>query len=309
MGGVAMSPLPATVPVLLSTAIGTALCAASANALNQIQEVPFDAQMTRTRMRPLVRKAISPVHATTFALATGAAGPVILWTMVNPTTALLGAANIVLYAGVYTWLKRTSIWNTWVGAIVGGLPPLMGWTACGGHLFPSPAHPIEPFLPSFLSTTSVVDPSLIDNPLAPLALFMFLFSWQFPHFNSLSYFVRGSYAQGGYKMLSVLSPSKNALVSLRHSLLQIPICSILVPLSGLTTWAFAITSLIPNMVCVQAAWLFWKYGGEQRARLVFQHSLWYLPVLLGLMMFHKQGMDWMSWMGLRRDSIEEEGHV
>ncbi|KAG6814995.1 hypothetical protein H0H87_005967, partial [Tephrocybe sp. NHM501043] len=100
MSGVALSPLPASVPILLSTALGTALCCASANALNQLQEIPLDAQMARTRNRPLVRRAISPLHATGFALATGLAGPAILWTMVNPTTAVLGAANIALYAGV-----------------------------------------------------------------------------------------------------------------------------------------------------------------------------------------------------------------
>ena len=129
MSGVALSPSPATLPVLLSTALGTALCSASANTLNQLQEVPFDAQMARTRSRPLVRRAISSLHATGFAAVTGIVGPALLWT-VNPTTAILGASNIVLYAGVYTWMKRKSPLNTWVGSVVGAIPPLMGWTAC-----------------------------------------------------------------------------------------------------------------------------------------------------------------------------------
>ncbi|KAK0223036.1 protoheme IX farnesyltransferase [Armillaria fumosa] len=302
MGGVALSPLPTTVPTLLSTAIGTALCASSANALNMLQEVPFDAQMARTRSRPLVRKAISPLHATIFAVATGVAGPALLWTMVNPTTAILGLSNIVLYAGIYTWMKRKSIWNTWVGAIVGAIPPAMGWTACGGQLFPSiSSFPL--FLPEFIAS-SPVDISVLDSPLAPFVLPMLLFSWQFPHFNSLSYFVRGSYAQAGYRMLSVLDPRKNALVALRHAILLTSICSILVPLSGLTTWAFAFTSLPPNLVCVQAAWKWWQQGGEKQARVVFRHSLWYLPLILGLMMVHKQGVDWLQWIGVREKNKE-----
>ncbi|KAI0951560.1 hypothetical protein AcW1_008575 [Taiwanofungus camphoratus] len=306
MTGVALSPLPTTVPVLLSTAVGTALCSASANTLNQLQEAPFDAQMARTRTRPLVRRAISPLHAAGFAAVTGVAGPAILWTMVNPTTALLGGANIILYAWVYTSLKRKSVVNTWVGAVVGAVPPLMGWTACGGGLLPSASYPIETFLPSFLSSAPL-DLHLIDNPLAPFALFMFLFSWQFPHFNSLSYLVRDSYAQAGYRMLSVVSPPKNALVSLRHALLLVPICSILVPLSGLTTWTFALVSLVPNAVCAEAAWQFWRNGGEKQARRVFQHSLWYLPVMLGLMMFCKRGVDWGSWIGMRTEEADEQG--
>lgn len=305
MAGVALSPLPTTVPVLLSTAVGTALCSASANTLNQLQEIPYDAQMARTRMRPLVRKAISPLHASGFAVATGVLGPALLWTMVNPTTAVLGVANIALYAGAYTWMKRTSIWNTWVGAVVGAIPPLMGWTACGGRLLPSSSYPVELFLPSFLTSAPALDLSLIDNPLAPFALFMLLFSWQFPHFNSLSHLVRGSYAQAGYQMLSVISPAKNSLVSLRHAVILGSVCTVLVPLSGLTTWTFALTSLIPNILGIRAAWAFWKFGGEKQARAVWHHCLWYLPVVLGLMMFHKQGLDWTSWFTWKEEADED----
>ncbi|KAF7334256.1 Protoheme IX farnesyltransferase, mitochondrial [Mycena sanguinolenta] len=305
MSGVALSPLHVTVPTLLSTAAGTALCSASANTLNQLQEVPFDAQMARTRMRPLVRRAITPLHATGFAVATGISGPLILWAMVNPTTALLGASNIALYAGLYTWMKRKTIYNTWVGSVVGALPPLMGWTACGGQLFPSSSYPIHLFLPPFLSA-GPVDLALIDNALAPLAFFMLLFSWQFPHFNGLSHLVRASYAQAGYRMLAVLSPRKNALVALCHAVLLIPICSVLIPLSGLTTWTFAFTSLVPNGICTFAAWQFWRVGGEKEARLMFRHSLWYLPVMMALMMLHKQGVDWAKWLGISEDENTEE---
>ena len=304
MSGVALSPLPTTLPVLLSTAVGTTLCSSSANALNQLQEVPYDAQMARTRMRPLVRKAISPLHALGFATVTGVAGPALLWVMVNPTTAILGAFNIALYAGAYTWLKRKHIVNTWVGSIVGGIPPLMGWTACGGNLLPPPSdQAIAYFLPSFLSQ-GPVDMSLVDSPLAPLALFMILYSWQFPHFNSLSHLVRASYAQAGYKMLSVLSPAKNALVSLRYAALHIPICSILLPLSGLTTWSFALTSLVPNVILVQAAWRFWRTGAEKEARALWHHSLWYLPVILALMMVHKQSASWGSWWNSEEEKVD-----
>ncbi|KAH8981599.1 protoheme IX farnesyltransferase [Lactarius hatsudake] len=248
MSGVALSPLPTTVPVLLSTALGTALCSASANTLNQLQEVPYDAQMARTRGRPLVRRAVGPAHGAAFAAATGLAGPALLWTMCNPTTALLGAANIALYAGPYTWMKRRSVWNTWVGAVVGAVPPLMGWAAVGGTLVPSAVAVSLP--PFFLATTPVV---LLENPpLAPWALFALMFSWQFPHFNALAQFVRGAYAQSGYHMLAVLDARKNRLVALRHVLLLTGICSALVPLSGLTTWTFALTSLVPNAIWVRA---------------------------------------------------------
>lgn len=305
MSGVALSPLPTTLPILLSTALGTVLCSASANTLNQLQEVPFDAQMARTRMRPFVRRALSPLHGLGFAITTGVAGPALLWAMTNTTTACLGFANIVLYAGVYTWMKRRTVWNTWVGSVVGAIPPLMGWTACGGQLLPTSLTPVAFSLPPFLAdgTTAAVA-AAGDNPLAPAAFFMFLFSWQFFHFMPLSHLVRHSYAQAGYQMLAVLDPRKNALVALRHTALLVPVCSLLFPLAGLTTWAFAATTLVPNLVCARTAWAFWRHGGEREARRLFQHSLWYLPVVMGLMMVHKEGVDWFEWIGLTKAVVE-----
>ncbi|KAH9057880.1 protoheme IX farnesyltransferase [Lactarius vividus] len=306
MSGVALSPLPTTVPVLLSTALGTALCSASANTFNQLQEVPYDAQMARTRGRPLVRRAVGPAHAAAFAAATGLAGPALLWTMCNPTTALLGAGNIALYAGPYTWMKRRSLWNTWVGAVVGAVPPLMGWAAVGGTLVPSAVHPVAVSLPPFLLAAAPASAVVLENPLAPWALFALMFSWQFPHFNALAQFVRGAYAQSGYHMLAVLDARKNRLVALRHVLLLTGICSALVPLSGLTTWTFALTSLVPNAIWVRAAWQFNKFGSDAHARKVFMHSLWWLPVVLGLMIVHKNNVDWLQWIGLRVADEEEE---
>ncbi|KZT29921.1 UbiA-domain-containing protein [Neolentinus lepideus HHB14362 ss-1] len=291
MSGVAMSPLPTSVPVLLATAVGTALCSAAANTLNQMQEVPFDAQMSRTRNRPLVRRAISPLHAGGFALATGLGGPAILWTMVNPTTAILGAANIFLYAGA--------------------IPPVMGWTAVGGQLLPSSEAPMTLFLPSFLSSVdpATLDIALVDNPLSALSLFMLLFCWQFPHFNPLSHLLRDSYAKAGYQMLCVTDPKKNALVTLRHALLLTGVCSVLTPLSGLTTWTFALTSLVPNLIGVRIAWHFYKRTGDKEARAMWHHCLWYLPAILGLMMVHKRGMNWAEWFGFEKSENKEDAHV
>jgi protoheme IX farnesyltransferase len=303
MSGVALAPLPVTVPVLLATGIGTALCSASAATFNQMSEAPFDAQMTRTRSRPLVSRIVTPLHAAGFGLVTGIAGPVILFTMVNPLTAALGAFNIFLYAGVYTWMKRRTVVNTWVGSVVGAIPPLMGWTACEGQFIPSLDYTPTWFLPPFLTD---VTPALelINNPMSAFALFMISFSWQFPHFNSLAHLTRAQYAKGGYQMLSVTNPSHNALVSLRHTLLLFPLCSLLTPLSGLTTWWFALTSLAPNGILLQSAWKYWRMGSDGEARKTFYHSLWHLPAIMVLMMAHKQGTEWTDWFGLKSKKEE-----
>src|SRR5438128_2357947 len=80
------------------TILGTGLAACGASALNQLLEIRRDAMMRRTRGRPLPTGQVSALHATLFAVATSLAGVAILNERVNPLTAFLGLANIVIYA-------------------------------------------------------------------------------------------------------------------------------------------------------------------------------------------------------------------
>lgn len=259
MCGYAMTPTAASLPVLLSLTVGTALCITSANAYNQFVEPPYDAQMSRTRNRILVRKAISPFHAWSFASVTGLAGVGILAAAVNPLTAALGAANLVLYSSVYTPMKRMSIANTWVGAIVGAIPPMMGWAACTNSLDP------EAWLLGAL-----------------------LYAWQFPHFNSLAWNLRADYSKAGYRMMAVTDPKLNARVSLRYTLAMIPLVT-LVPYLDMTSWWFAIDGNVVNAVMLAGAFNFWRKRDDKSAKQLFFGSLVYLPIVLALMMFHKKG--------------------
>lgn len=76
----------------------------------------------------------SPLLAVCFAASCGVPGIALLTMGVNPLTGALGAFNIFLYTCCYTPMKRMSIANTWVGAVVGAIPPVMGWTAATGSL-------------------------------------------------------------------------------------------------------------------------------------------------------------------------------
>lgn len=261
MCGYAMTTSSTSLTTLLSLTAGTALCITSANAYNQFVEPPYDAQMSRTRNRILVRKAVSPLHAWSFATVTGLSGTALLAAAVNPLTAVLGAANLVLYSAVYTPMKRMSIANTWVGAIVGAIPPMMGWAACTNSLGP------EAWLLGF-----------------------FLYAWQFPHFNSLAWNLRADYSKAGYRMMAVTDPKLNARVSLRYALALFP-CVTLAPYLDMTSWWFAIDGNIVNAVMLAGAANFWRKRDDKSARQLFFGSLIYLPVVLALMMFHKKGKD------------------
>lgn len=287
--GFALSPLPLSMPVLLCLTVGTFLTSAAANTFNQILEVPLDAQTPRTRVRPLVARKVTPFHAASFGTISTILGGSILWFGCNPTTALLGIGNLLLYSAVYTPMKRFSVSNTWVGAVVGAITPLMGWTATGGSLWPTAEQPLILHWP-WEAISSIAD---LPNPLTAWTLAALLFSWQFPHFNALSHMIRQFYALSGYPMLSVLSPRLNALVSLRHALLLVPICALMAPLSGCVDWTFALTSAIPNAIFVKEAFKFYKTTTEANAKRVFFASLWYLPVVLALMLVHKNVWGWV----------------
>jgi protoheme IX farnesyltransferase len=104
--------------------MGTAFCSSSAAAFNQIFEIDRDSRMKRTQSRPLVTGELSPAEAKTAAALWGAGGTALL-AMTDPIAAALGFGNILLYSGVYTFLKPRSVVNTWVGAVVGAIPPLV----------------------------------------------------------------------------------------------------------------------------------------------------------------------------------------
>lgn len=117
MVGYAMAPAPFVAETFLYCTVGTGLCSAAANAINQYHEVPFDAQMSRTKNRVLVRGLMSPMHAVNFAVASAAIGTSMLYFGVNGYAAALSLGNLLLYTSVYTPMKRISIMNTWVGSV------------------------------------------------------------------------------------------------------------------------------------------------------------------------------------------------
>ncbi len=137
--------------ILISSAVF--LLASAASALNQYQEREIDARMDRTRTRPLPAGLLAPTQALFIAvlLAGGGLGLLLLC---GKTPFMLGAFALGWYNGVYTPLKRLTAFAAVPGAVVGMLPPAMGWTAAGG--------------------------ALSDPRLFPLCFLFFI--WQVPHF-------------------------------------------------------------------------------------------------------------------------------
>ncbi len=155
--------------------LGIALASASAAAINHVLDRRIDAQMARTRGRPLPRGKLTQRQALTFAVVLGCLSMAILGFLVNLLTAVLTFCSLIGYAVIYTaWLKRATSQNIVIGGAAGAAPPVLGWAAVTGH----------------------VDANA-------LLLFLIIFVWTPPHFWALAIARRDDYARAGVPMLPV----------------------------------------------------------------------------------------------------------
>jgi protoheme IX farnesyltransferase len=116
----------------LYTVSGIFLLSSASAALNQIQERKTDARMKRTSQRPLPSGQITLKGAIIFSLLCAVAGTTLLLLTAYWLAAILGIFTLAWYNLVYTPLKRITAFAVLPGALIGALPPLIGWTAAGG---------------------------------------------------------------------------------------------------------------------------------------------------------------------------------
>jgi protoheme IX farnesyltransferase len=165
---------------LIFGTLGIALAASAAAAVNHVLDRRIDAQMARTRNRPLPQGHLTQRQALTYAAILGVLSIVLLWGWVNPLTAVLTFSSLLGYAVVYTvWLKHATPQNIVIGGAAGAAPPVLGWTAVTGQ----------------------VDPHA-------LLLFLIIFTWTPPHFWALAIARREDYAKTGVPMMPVAYSSE-----------------------------------------------------------------------------------------------------
>ncbi|HEY7473250.1 MAG TPA: heme o synthase [Gemmatimonadota bacterium] len=241
--------------LLAWTLLGTGLAASGAGALNQVVEREADAKMRRTASRPIPAGRMTVARGRSVGAGLSAVGVGVLAATVNPLTAFLALATVLLYVGVYTPLKRMTPLNTIVGAIPGAIPPVMGWTAVTGELG----------LPAGV-------------------LFAILFLWQLPHFLAIAWLFRDDYRKGGFPMLPVVDPGGEATG--RQVALY---CAALVPVSliptflGLTGPVYFFGALLLGLGFLAAGIMMALHRRGAEARRVLLASVTYLPLLLALL--------------------------
>lgn len=249
----AMSLAPGTVALgrALLLLSGCGLIVGAANTLNMWLERDTDCLMSRTKNRPLPQQRLAPATALWFGAIQGAfALPVLA--LVGIVPAALGLVALLLYVGAYTPMKQKTHHATWIGAVPGAMPALIGWTAATGR---------------------------IDLP--GLAVFGVLFFWQIPHTHAIAIYRQREYDAAGMKTL----PSTKGMAATRraiHEFLLVQVAVSLLPyLLGVAGLPYLVTaSVLGVMVLVQG---FTGDGSTKWARNLFLTSIVYLPVLFAVM--------------------------
>lgn len=256
-GGVVASPTNVDPVLLFHAVVGTALLASGASILNQVFERDSDARMERTKRRPIPTGRIAAWEAAAAGYGCAVVGFAYLVALVNLWAAGIALASFLLYAFVYTPLKRVTSLNTVIGAVPGALPPLVGWAAVNGSL-----------------------------DMDALWIFLLLFFWQFPHFFSIAWLYREDYAKGGLRMLTTsrLGLLTTGWQMVGFCLLMIPIGIAPVAMNAGGRLLF-VSGILLGLQFLGFAIAFLIKQDRTQARLVLLSSVLYLPLMLCLWMF------------------------
>jgi protoheme IX farnesyltransferase len=251
--------------VLLHTVLGTALVAAGASALNQWYERDTDVRMRRTEKRPLPSGRLQAGEVFLFGVLLGLGGVLYLaLTLSHIAAALVAAVTFLLYAAVYTPLKRRTPLNTLVGAVPGALPPIIGWCAVRGEI----THEAG-------------------------VLFLILFLWQVPHFLAIAWIYRDEYARAGLRMLPVVdrdgSRTSQHMILYCLALLAVSLQPVLFGSAGLL---YLIGATLLGLTFLATAIGFQRWRSLCQARRVLRASLVYLPGLFALLLLDR-ALPWL----------------
>jgi heme o synthase len=158
---------------LIFLATGIFLLSSGSAALNQYTERRSDSLMERTKNRPVPSKRISEKRALLIASLLLFSGSAFL--ILNGITPfLLGILTVLLYNFFYTRLKKLTILSIIPGALVGAIPPMIGYSSAGGDIF---------------------NKSII-------AFSVFMFVWQLPHFWLIILKYGEEYKSAGFATIS-----------------------------------------------------------------------------------------------------------
>ncbi len=242
--------------VLFAGTAGIWLLAGGAFAVNCLIEQRIDAQMARTRARPMARGEVSTAQALVFALLLAAIGSALLLAWVNALTMWLTIATFFGYSFIYTvLLKPTTPQNIVIGGLSGAMPPALGWAAVTGDVGPE-----------------------------AVLLVLIIFVWTPPHFWALALYRVEDYRKSGLPMLPVTHGQRFTQLHILLYTVLLGAVSILPFVIRMSGWLYLVSALILAAGFIRhAAKLYLSYSDKQ-ARATFTYSLYYLAALFAALL-------------------------
>lgn len=234
---------------LLWLCIGSFLITGSANTINQIIEREYDRLMKRTANRPLATGTVTVEEGIVFAVVLGIIGTALLGFFVNWISAGLSLLSLVLYAFVYTPMKRISPFCVLIGAFPGALPPLIGWAAMTGYV-----------------------------GMEAIIIFAIQFIWQFPHFWAIAWVAHEDYTNAGFKMLPGDKNVNTAFQIMIYTLFLIPL-GLLPSQFGIAGYTSAIIATCLGVLFLAQTFYLMRTGTNKAALMMMFGSFIYLPVV------------------------------
>lgn len=225
--------------------IATALIMASSCVANNLIDQDIDGSMSRTRTRPLVAGRVTTVVAVLYMVALLLLGA-FLGLVISTLVVIVGLAGWLLYAVVYTYLKRRSYHATLVGSLPGALPPVIGYIGADGQ------------------SISII-----------LSIFGTLVAWQMVHFYAIAIFRKNEYKMAKVPVISLV---RGVDTTRRH----ISYWYILSALALLST--VAVIPSFWYRIFTLAVWTWWIIGlpitppGDDNSKKVFIKSLHFLAL-------------------------------
>ncbi|MBI5057361.1 MAG: protoheme IX farnesyltransferase [Nitrospirae bacterium] len=210
---------------IIFTVAGVFFLACGSCALNQYQERRTDALMDRTKNRPIPSGRMKPLHALFFSLILLLAGFLILGFTGSLPAFLLGGCAVVLYNGVYTYLKRKTAFASVPCAVIGAIPPAIGWFAASGKF---PDHHI-------------------------LAVCFLFYIWQITHFWLLFLSHGSDYEKAGLPSLTKLFAGRQLERIVFIWLFATAVATLLTSLYGLFT-----SRAVNLLLFAVTIWLIWN---------------------------------------------------
>lgn len=207
------------IALLVTTLIGLSFVVASGCAINNFIDSDIDAKMQRTLDRVTVTGELPLKTALLHGIVLGVMGFGLLAAFTNPIAVGFAVFGFVIYVGVYSlYMKRNSVYGTFVGSLSGAVPPVIGYCAASGQF----------------------------DMGAAILLCMFCV-WQMPHSYAIAIFRYKDYQAANIPVLPV---SKGIAKAKRHIVIHIALFALVVlllPISGYTGIGFLCVAFVTSI--------------------------------------------------------------